>query len=858
MAAVHCHFPITVHVTGHLGAEALYQLAAEVERAVAERIASAETELYRHPGARAGTGVVPGNQRGEASTGLAGADEIARRPAGTRKPVASAGAAAAPGQRFLIHVTVNEPVSAAEFCFLAVMQGLGLERDEAKRVIDSGTLRCYGWASTYGVGPEWVNHPIPFWVESRLAHRAAETPVGSISDVALEPGELAEISAEADQRFWAKIGEYRTLSKTDPRDAAYRELWKSEYDALLRERHPIATGGEPDDDPFSADLRRFVTIAGLPTAAPHQEIDPEQMYWMQKVQEILAGISERDWKRLQRIGLPQSDWQGLSAWVSRFVEDQRALDHAIEKVGRMDEFGGLDSAYESIRGEGRGSRDDVEGEAYARSSELDEAAGAFRDRFQVRAVEITLEMLRYAEVALETVRERMHIRRERESLFSALANNDSEVLARDPALSYPDILESAHNSTTPDDLGERLRGSIYQQIERIKFVRENLDEKPNVVFNFDVVVANTLVELGLGESIHAEIIKRGWGSSDGSSLFEKLLELGKMLLIFVPVIGEIYGAIEGFQGFREAVKDYGAQDDAFELGLRTTEPSKVGILWGTVGLVAGGVPIAHSISSTARGFGQFETGVAGEATTLGRAETGAAAAQTGEVVAPQTDEVPTPGARDATEGIEGGDSAEIPTAAIDTQPPPDKLLLFHGTDQPGFTEGRINVAHAGGEHQDLSQGFYLTEDRELAEEYAHMRSKQRSVIPNVDERGLHGMTYTHGWDVALEDLGDVVDIRRGGQDRAAWDAFLEEPPFSVPIPGMPTRRIYLQKLGADRRGIVFEQFLGSVGKSDADVIVAPLGDDVFIGITTGQESTQVVIRSQKAADVLNAIIRTAQ
>src|SRR5438105_1979750 len=45
-AGVSCHFPITVRIVGTLGDDQLGQLAAQVERAVTERIASAERELH--------------------------------------------------------------------------------------------------------------------------------------------------------------------------------------------------------------------------------------------------------------------------------------------------------------------------------------------------------------------------------------------------------------------------------------------------------------------------------------------------------------------------------------------------------------------------------------------------------------------------------------------------------------------------------------------------------------------------------------------------------------------------------------------------------------------------------------------
>jgi hypothetical protein len=206
---------------------------------------------------------------------------------------------------------------------------------------------------------------------------------------------------------------------------------------------------------------------------------------------------------------------------------------------------------------------------------------------------------------------------------------------------------------------------------------------------------------------------------------------------------------------------------------------------------------------------------------------------------------------------EGGGSEPTPTPPLPK--PPTRVRLMHGTDQAGFEgvgglgAGKIDVAHAAGAHQDFGRGFYLTTDAATAEAYGLTRNVQRSGGAGG------GMTHVLAYDVALEDLGTVVDIRRGGNFRTQWEAFLAEPPFRLPAgldppAGMETRAAYLRGIGAEQRGRVFEEFLKRIGMSEADAIVGPLGDDVFTGITAGQgETTQVCVRSQRAADKLNAI-----
>jgi hypothetical protein len=186
-----------------------------------------------------------------------------------------------------------------------------------------------------------------------------------------------------------------------------------------------------------------------------------------------------------------------------------------------------------------------------------------------------------------------------------------------------------------------------------------------------------------------------------------------------------------------------------------------------------------------------------------------------------------------------------------------RLRLSHGTDQTGYQglgpldEARIDVAHAGGAHQDLGQGFYLTlDDQGTAGVYAFRRAGQRGG----------GMQHVLTWEVPASDLGIIVDVRRGGNFRAQWESFLNEaPPFpgGRPLPGFETNRALLSR-APEQRGVIFDQFLGKIGMANADTVLAPLGDDVFTGITSGRETTQVCIRSQRVADRLNAQTRSGR
>jgi hypothetical protein len=190
----------------------------------------------------------------------------------------------------------------------------------------------------------------------------------------------------------------------------------------------------------------------------------------------------------------------------------------------------------------------------------------------------------------------------------------------------------------------------------------------------------------------------------------------------------------------------------------------------------------------------------------------------------------------------------------------EHLRLMHGTEARGFRgvgglgPGRISVTQSRGEDQDLGQGFYLTTDEVTAVVYAEKRNKQRNP-PTKTDPGGGSLTHVLVFDVPVSDLGAIVDIRPGGNFRAQWEAFLNEPiaPFYPPDP-QNARRAFLPILASKDRGVIFEEFLRSIKSQNADTIIAPLGDDVFPGIEPGYETTQVCIRSQRIADRLNAMM----
>jgi hypothetical protein len=186
----------------------------------------------------------------------------------------------------------------------------------------------------------------------------------------------------------------------------------------------------------------------------------------------------------------------------------------------------------------------------------------------------------------------------------------------------------------------------------------------------------------------------------------------------------------------------------------------------------------------------------------------------------------------------------------------ERLRLMHGTGQKGFEgigavgKGRIDVKYASGDPKDLGPGFYLSTDKKIAEDFAKLRGRREGELQHV-----------LSFEVSVQDLGKVVDIRRGGRFHDEWQRFLDEDAFTAifgaPVPFYKTAvRTYLTTgKGPDARSHAFELFLKKIGMRNADTILAPSGADVYRAVAVGRDSMQVCIRSQRVADRLNAIIR---
>ncbi len=186
-------------------------------------------------------------------------------------------------------------------------------------------------------------------------------------------------------------------------------------------------------------------------------------------------------------------------------------------------------------------------------------------------------------------------------------------------------------------------------------------------------------------------------------------------------------------------------------------------------------------------------------------------------------------------------------------PRDDDYVFFHGTTAEGQEtmerEGVIAKRNKG-EGEDFSAAFYATPQEAVGQSYAATRSKDGTI----DEPRVLAFR------VSKQDMGVVVDIRKGGEFRAAFEAFMAGPsPFADPrfpafrtLPQTVGEYIVSAYGGHDERGVYFEKFLESINRSHADAIHGDLGGTGTAGIGSDVPGAeQIAIRSQRLADLLS-------
>ena len=163
-----------------------------------------------------------------------------------------------------------------------------------------------------------------------------------------------------------------------------------------------------------------------------------------------------------------------------------------------------------------------------------------------------------------------------------------------------------------------------------------------------------------------------------------------------------------------------------------------------------------------------------------------------------------------------------PTGAL-----PDRTIpidLWHGTSAEGAAGVRggvrvdVNSAHPG--RRQWGEGFYLGDSAAIGEEYA-----SQTASPTV----------LRFRPVVLSELGEVLDLTTG-VDASTWDAWLDGPIAD----GLPMTRRTIWDSNPEGRGQLFNAFLAQIGRQP-DVVIAP-----------HPPGRQVIVRTQRAADILNA------
>ena len=212
------------------------------------------------------------------------------------------------------------------------------------------------------------------------------------------------------------------------------------------------------------------------------------------------------------------------------------------------------------------------------------------------------------------------------------------------------------------------------------------------------------------------------------------------------------------------------------------------------------------------------------------------------------------------------DTPSAPAAA----PRPDEITLLHGTsaaDAASIRRNGVIVTGKKGRADDFGAGFYLTFDTANAEVYATHRAAGRER-----DEGVRHVGEVLEFKLRLDDLGVRVDVRPGGEHRAAWDAFLSvprgpEPDFKPTPPALVAmleqrglavprfRDLISGASGADIRGAAFDVFLASIGMSHADVVHGDLGGVGTTGIHRPEGGEQIAIRTPEAAARLTAALR---
>jgi hypothetical protein len=337
--------------------------------------------------------------------------------------------------------------------------------------------------------------------------------------------------------------------------------------------------GNPDLDAaiYSPELRRYLALrrsAGRQLATPrHPDVDllpPDELIALLQVHGQLTKLTEADWAQLAKgTGpAPGPTWGETHDRLDRYLRGTRAgidPDQESDAIARLAGAGRLYDAiarYEHPENTGQPEVDTlVKNEARKEAlrelapagfDSIEEFDAAVRDlRLTVgrRARLRTLTKLRDSERMLRAELQRYRDPKTLNTLATrlhALAGTDVEALLNEyPILRDPVTYRGATDAMAvkhpvPEFLGELLRQNAQAQLDNVPKSRAALDEDPNLVFSFDIVMGETLAELNIPrDSVHARIIHDGYAAEPHSWLEETL----EMVLILLSIAAPMLGAL---------------------------------------------------------------------------------------------------------------------------------------------------------------------------------------------------------------------------------------------------------------------------------------------------------------------------
>ncbi|MFI7128802.1 hypothetical protein ACIBQ1_24075 [Nonomuraea sp. NPDC050153] len=345
------------------------------------------------------------------------------------------------------------------------------------------------------------------------------------------------------------------------------------FDFAVIGRRALPQGAwEPDAAALfnTAEIRRYLALRGsragrLPTRGQPDELPPEQVAAMSRFRDQLSRLTETDWAAFAREGPatgPVGTWVDAQQQLERYMESperERILKAEDEREDRIlaaraaidlnkqaaaiDRLKGTGKLYDAIVDYEFTTSDNspawreaeviqtlyeqLDAARFRTIAEFDAAALELRTMVQRQAVLRALLSLKEGERVLRTELQRYRNRNEVNRLAGAMLNLTEDPDTADaikvrteyPILRNTVVYKGAKASKYPENLEEMLLQNIEAQFRNVAKGREALHKDPKVVFNFDIVIGETLEGMGLPpDSVQAQLIRARRGADKPSIL----------------------------------------------------------------------------------------------------------------------------------------------------------------------------------------------------------------------------------------------------------------------------------------------------------------------------------------------------